>query len=754
LRDFCSYGGSLKMIAFRRLLAKNSRNPNAPQSAETLPGHTANVLAAAEALLDETADAQLIAVGLPPETWRERLRRGVLIAAFCHDLGKANDQFQTMIRHQREGSQAIRHEALSLLIFEETALREWLKTALEDKDTLNFLLWAAAGHHRKFPPGEPSMGTGARLSLFLGHSDFRRTLIVGAESIGLDDPPLLTDMNWPLTGHDSPSRHLTQLRVRAAVYWDVCTDEQRRFLAVVKACVIAADVAGSALPKTGKKIALWIREALRRRPTSEHMQKIVADRLQGQSPRPFQNALGATKTRVVLAQAGCGSGKTIGAYLWAAQRAPGQHLFFSYPTTGTATEGFRDYLIDPTLDAQLVHGRASVDLDLLGVDDDGERTDSLAALDVWSTLITSCTVDTVLGLIQNHRRGLYAWPAMAEAAFVFDEIHAYDDRLFAALLRFLTSCRGLPCLLMTASLPEARRAALEETLRGLGETLDTVTGPADLEALPRYQRLVSDDAWSVVEQTLNESGKVLWVVNTVDRALKLVDEAKTRGLAPLVYHSRFRYEDRVRQHGRVISAFRAEGPVLAIATQVAEMSLDLSADLLVTDMAPIAALIQRLGRLNRRATPTNLIPPKPFLVVEPGTEAPYKAQDHPNPFAPARKWLELLGMAPLSQTDLAQAWVSLEEGDTLRPLESAWLDGGFETTPRHLRESMPGLMVMLEQDAAAVERGEVDPIRVRVPMNPPRDEAWKTWREVAFARVPPPEHITYNPERGAQWKHR
>ena len=70
-------------------------------------------------------------------------------------------------------------------------------------------------------------------------------------------------------------------------------------------------------------------------------------------------------------------------------------------------------------------------------------------------------------------------------------------------------------------------------------------------------------------------------------------------VAPLVYHSRFRYCDRVRQHGAVIDAFRGNAPALAICSQVAEMSLDLSASLLVTDLAPVPALIQRLGRLNR-----------------------------------------------------------------------------------------------------------------------------------------------------------
>ena len=93
-------------------------------------------------------------------------------------------------------------------------------------------------------------------------------------------------------------------------------------------------------------------------------------------------------------------------------------------------------------------------------------------------------------------------------------------------------------------------------------------------------------------------GKVLWVCNTVARVM----DAATRAadLAPMLYHSRFKYEDRVARHQALINAFRAKGPALAICSQVAEMSLDLSADLLVTDLAPVPAMIQRLGRLNRR----------------------------------------------------------------------------------------------------------------------------------------------------------
>ena len=739
------------MTIFKRLLAKSSKAPDAPRVAETLPGHTANVMAAAQTLLDETADAQLSAIGLSGTMWKERFCRDVLFAVFCHDFGKANEQFQHMVRCERDQKQAIRHEALSLLIVQETPLREWLSGALQDSEDLSFLLWAAAGHHRKFPPDEPAAGTGVQLSLFLEHADFQRTLSVGTKWLGLNDPPALTNLTWSLIGPTSPHQCLMQAKKKAAAFWASCSDDKRRFLAAVKACVIASDVAGSALPKEGEKISGWIQKALDQKPTSDQLQRIIDERLEGMPLRPFQEALGKTTTRVVLAQAGCGGGKTLGAYVWACQRAPGKRLFFSYPTTGTATEGFRDYLIDPTLSTQLVHSRAAVDLELLGVDDEGEQVNPLAALEAWSTSITSCTVDTVLGLTQNQRRGLYAWPAFVDAAFVFDEIHAYEERLFSSLLRFLLNCRGVPCLLMTASLPQSRLNALKEALSSIGESLEIVSGPTDLETLPRYQRLITEDPWGVVGQNFRENGKTLWVANTVDRAISLADEASARGFQPRVYHSRFRYADRVRQHGLIISAFRQEGSVLAIATQVAEMSLDLSADLLVTDLAPVPSLIQRLGRLNRRSTPKNQKPPKPFLIIEPDTSAPYKSQEEPDPFVAPRLWLERLGRGPVSQSDLAQTWKALDEGRQQRPLESAWIDGGFETTPRHLREPTPGLTVLLREDAAAVERGEIDPGRVRIPMTVPNKPEWKKWPQVAFAKVPPPECINYDPERGARW---
>ena len=96
---------------------------------------------------------------------------------------------------------------------------------------------------------------------------------------------------------------------------------------------------------------------------------------------------------------------------------------------------------------------------------------------------------------------------------------------------------------------------------------------------------------------------MLWVCNTVGDAVEAAQAARSwAGVEPIIYHSRFRYRDRVNRQKELIRRFKSDGPVLAITTQVCEMSLDISANLLVTAECPLPSLVQRLGRRNRYAT--------------------------------------------------------------------------------------------------------------------------------------------------------
>jgi len=725
------------------LLAKSPRDPGRVHGAETLRGHTVLVLRAADELLRLRGRTSLRAAGLPVD-WFPRLDRIVRVAALIHDLGKANDHFQAMVRGRRI-AQMIRHEALSLwLTWPGQPLGTWLAPASETELDHELAVLAAAGHHRKFAARAMSEDAGTTTTLLLGHPEFAQLLGIAAKQLSLATPPPMTDRRLEITRRWSPADDFS--RWERDVAERLRSDEpERRLLAVAKALVLDADVAGSALARSEESLA-WIERQLGQRADRERLEAVVAARLGEALPRPFQRSVAESEAPVTLVRAGCGSGKTAAAYLWAARQHAGRQLWVTYPTTGTATEGFRDYLVDVDIEGRLEHGRAEVDLEMLGLaEGEGPRDrDRLDAIRAWGAEVVTCTVDTVLGLIQNQRKGLYAWAGLADAAIVFDEIHAYDDRLFGALLRFLGAMPGTPALLMTASLPAGRRAALLEVVqRTHGRVLVEVGGPTGLELLPRYFRQDSAEPWPSVEHCLATGGKVLWVVNTVDRCIAVADASAD---GALVYHARFRYADRVARHRAVIDAFRAPGPALAVTTQVAEMSLDLSADLLVTDLAPVPSLIQRLGRLNRRATPEAPSRPCPFVVV-PFRGLPYAATD----LAEARAWLDRLGYEALSQRDLVDAWTPVE-ADPTDFVASAWLDGGFHTEPIALREPSPGITVLLEEDAQQAACDARHAVYAALPMGPPRrTTTWRDWKVVRGYPVAPRTRIQYDPLRGGAW---
>jgi CRISPR-associated endonuclease/helicase Cas3 len=736
---------------YKHLLAKSSATPDRPKGQETLRGHTAMVIAAAERILAHRGLASLRAARLP-DAWEERLCQIVWLAAFCHDLGKCSDHFQAMVRGVRKEPQAARHEALSLwLAWPGQPLASWLRKAVQSDTDYLIAIIAGAGHHRKFPShavAAADAGAGTSVTLLAGHASFAHTLEFAAR---LGNPPVLSNVTIENTRRGTMREQLDRWEEDAGVL--LGAPETRGLLAVVKALVLASDVAGSALPRGGEK-PRWIDEQLEI--GSEDVgradrARIVEKRLQGKSLRKFQLEVGESRAPITFVRAGCGTGKTLAACHWAAQQHPTRQLWLTYPTTGTATEGFRGYLDKIDIPARLEHGRAEVDVEIFSLrdqTDESRERDRLDSLRNWGCDVITCTVDTVLGLVQNQRRGLYAWPGLSHSAVVFDEIHAYDDLLFGSLLRFLRALPGIPALLMTASLPDERRRALEELCASVhGTPLAVIEGPADLEVLPRYRIESRQDARAEVEQCLVAGGKVLWVSNTVDRAIEVAASVPA-GARPFVYHSRFKYRDRVDRHGDAIAAFDAPGPVLAATTQVAEMSLDLSADLLITDIAPIPAMIQRMGRLNRRSTPDSPAPPKPCLVLDVPFPEPYTNEQ----LDEARRWMETLAGREISQRDLVDAW---EQGASAGQAATAamWLDGGFRTEPAAVRDAQPSLTVLLEADAKDVAARRRKSVEVALPMGlPPRKLDWQRWPKVDFLPVAPDGAIAYDAIRGARWQ--
>ncbi|MCX5398419.1 CRISPR-associated endonuclease Cas3'' [Streptomyces sp. NBC_00102] len=107
---------------------------------------------------------------------------------------------------------------------------------------------------------------------------------------------------------------------------------------------------------------------------------------------------------------------------------------------------------------------------------------------------------------------------------------------------------------------------------------------------------------------LREGGCALVVRNTVERVLETAALLRERfGTENVtVAHSRFLDLDRSDLDARLLSRFGPEGDRpkgtqahIVVASQVAEQSLDVDFDLLVTDLCPVDLMLQRMGRLHR-----------------------------------------------------------------------------------------------------------------------------------------------------------
>ena len=261
------------------------------------------------------------------------------------------------------------------------------------------------------------------------------------------------------------------------------------------------------------------------------------------------------------------------------------------------------------------------------------------------------TVDQVLlaGLKTKwaHLRGA----SLSRSLLVVDEAHASDGYMIEILrgvLRGHLACGG-HALLMSATLGSSAREYLTTAwLRDSGletegdpeqdlceaeavpypaltlvreRTAETICVPptgdrksVQIEAVPRIadSKFIADCAMSHADS----GAKVLVIRNTVSKAQAVFEACLTRGPTglilnvrgkPALHHSRFAVEDRRLLDEAVEEALgkgRSSGGKVVVGTQTLEQSLDIDADVLLTDICPVDVLLQRIGRLHRHTSST------------------------------------------------------------------------------------------------------------------------------------------------------
>ncbi|MFG2703158.1 CRISPR-associated helicase Cas3' [Streptomyces sp. NPDC048386] len=272
------------------------------------------------------------------------------------------------------------------------------------------------------------------------------------------------------------------------------------------------------------------------------------------------------------------------------------------------------------------------------------------------------TVDQALMGVLPVRHNALRLLALSGKTFILDEAHAYDPYMQVLLGRLLNwlGWFGVPVVLLSATLPASVSDKLiKEYLKGAGWKKSELRGRAFTAPYPGWlyvdaagggcaqispmrqteqaaarrmrlsvqvERVVHGtggggrNRLAVIQRLLEpviegEGGCALVVCNTVVEAqqtyLSLRRHVAGRGRAGgaeevQLLHARFPGEERERRTQTVTAGLGRSGPRperrIVVATQVVEQSLDLDADVVISDLAPLALLLQRAGRCWRHET--------------------------------------------------------------------------------------------------------------------------------------------------------
>ncbi|MET9229145.1 CRISPR-associated helicase Cas3' [Lentzea sp. NPDC003310] len=365
-------------------------------------------------------------------------------------------------------------------------------------------------------------------------------------------------------------------------------------------------------------------------------------------------ALAQTTPGLMIVEAPMGTGKTEAALLAAevlAAASGAEGCFVALPTQATTNAMFervRAWLErlpgrDGVVSVMLAHGKASLNDEFAGLVREGrfrgvgDAGDAGLVAHQWLSgrkkgVLASFvvgTIDQVLFAGLKSRHLMLRHLALAGKVVIIDEVHAYDVYMSQYLRRVLhwLGAYGVPVVLLSATLPADRRAELMTAYNsGAGITSEHVDDPDPgypvvLSSGTESRRVPQSGTQTVVQLDhldddldalvaylrlhLAGGGCAVVVRNTVTRVQETAArlEAEFGSKHVTVNHSRFLSCDRARTDQELLRRFgpRGQRPELhiVVASQVVEQSLDVDFDLMVTDLAPVDLVLQRLGRLHR-----------------------------------------------------------------------------------------------------------------------------------------------------------
>ncbi len=272
---------------------------------------------------------------------------------------------------------------------------------------------------------------------------------------------------------------------------------------------------------------------------------------------------------------------------------------------------------NPNLDIRLLHGSSSITIENGKIEERMLQNKVGASIKVLTPHQLASVVfgikgfETILLDIEN-------------TDVILDEIHVYTEITRAIVLKLIDVLKYINCSIHigTATMPSV---LYKEIISKLGKenVYEVKLSKANLLSFNRhiiYKINSFESSFDEIEKAINEDRKMLLVCNRVAVSQNWYETISNRFPATkiMLMHSRFKRSDRSELEKKLIEEFsKTEKSCIVISTQVVEVSLDISFDVMITQTAPLDSLIQRFGRINRIRNENTIGKYKPIFVIKP-----------------------------------------------------------------------------------------------------------------------------------------
>lgn len=268
---------------------------------------------------------------------------------------------------------------------------------------------------------------------------------------------------------------------------------------------------------------------------------------------------------------------------------------------------------------------------------------------IFSTIDQTLSNSLCFPLALSHRQANINAGALVGAYLVFDEFHLLDEKLSMSttigILKMLGNL-SRSCI-MTATLSKRFMHALKEELDNYEIiTLDNFPedklriGSLKPETNKKTIKIIADkiSVANIIEKHKNKTIVICNRVETVQKVYnQLVEHKQTnennniKETRIICLHSRFFDKDRKDKENELKELFGKDAndeSVILISTQVIEAGMDISCDIMHTEISPISSFLQRAGRCARFSNQTGKvfiydildIQEKEKIIIEPETQ--------------------------------------------------------------------------------------------------------------------------------------